>query len=88
MYPEILDWLAVEFREKGWSQKHMVRLILTSRTYRQSSRVSKDLLLRDPGTADVLRPDLVVRFGGLPTSKAVNLWLARHASWADQLSRT
>lgn len=39
-----------------------------------------DLLLRDPGTADVLRPDLVVRFGGLPTSKAVNLWLARHAT--------
>jgi len=39
-----------------------------------------DLLLRDPGTADVLRPDLVLRFGGLPTSTAVNLWLARHAT--------
>jgi 2-succinyl-5-enolpyruvyl-6-hydroxy-3-cyclohexene-1-carboxylate synthase len=39
-----------------------------------------DLLLRDPETADVLRPELVVRFGGLPTSKAVNLWLARHAA--------
>ena len=39
-----------------------------------------DLLLRDPETAGLLRPDLVVRFGGLPTSKAVNQWLARHAA--------
>jgi 2-succinyl-5-enolpyruvyl-6-hydroxy-3-cyclohexene-1-carboxylate synthase len=37
-----------------------------------------DLLLRDADTAGALRPDLVVRFGGLPTSKAVNQWLARH----------
>ena len=39
-----------------------------------------DLLLRDSGTASALRPELVVRFGGLPTSKAVNQWLARHAA--------
>lgn len=39
-----------------------------------------DLLLRDPETAAALRPELVVRFGGLPTSKAVNQWLARHAT--------
>lgn len=39
-----------------------------------------DLLLRDPETASALCPELVVRFGGLPTSKAVNLWLARHAA--------
>jgi 2-succinyl-5-enolpyruvyl-6-hydroxy-3-cyclohexene-1-carboxylate synthase len=39
-----------------------------------------DLLLRDPDTASMLRPDLVVRFGALPTSKAVNQWLARHAA--------
>jgi len=39
-----------------------------------------DLLLRDPQTASALRPELVVRFGGLPTSKAVNQWLARHAA--------
>jgi 2-succinyl-5-enolpyruvyl-6-hydroxy-3-cyclohexene-1-carboxylate synthase len=38
-----------------------------------------DLLLRDPETASALRPGLVVRFGGPPTSKAVNQWLARHA---------
>jgi len=39
-----------------------------------------DLLLRDPETASALRPELVVRFGGLPTSKAVNQWLGRHAA--------
>ena len=36
-HPELLDWLAVEFRESGWDVKHMVRLMVTSRTYRQSS---------------------------------------------------
>ncbi len=37
-HPELLDWLAVEFRESGWDLKHMVRLIVTSHTYRQSGR--------------------------------------------------
>jgi 2-succinyl-5-enolpyruvyl-6-hydroxy-3-cyclohexene-1-carboxylate synthase len=37
-----------------------------------------DLLLRDAATAEALAPDLVVRFGGHPTSAAVNAWLARH----------
>jgi len=37
-----------------------------------------DLLLRDAATAQALAPDLVVRFGGHPTSAAVNAWLARH----------
>lgn len=36
---ELLDWLAVEFRESGWRMKHMHRLIVTSATYRQSSRM-------------------------------------------------
>ena len=34
----LLDWLAVEFRESGWSMKGLQRLIVTSSTYRQSSR--------------------------------------------------
>jgi hypothetical protein len=45
---ELLDWLAVEFMEKGWSVKHIHRLIVTSSTYRQSSRVAPDLQTRDP----------------------------------------
>ena len=36
-HPELLDWLAVEFREHGWSIKHMHRLLMTSRAYRLSS---------------------------------------------------
>src|SRR5262245_40704804 len=39
-HPELLDWLAVEFREKGWSLKHIHRLIVNSAVYRQSSKVS------------------------------------------------
>ncbi|HEV8482074.1 MAG TPA: PSD1 and planctomycete cytochrome C domain-containing protein [Blastocatellia bacterium] len=45
---ELLDWLAVEFMEKGWSVKHIHRLIVTSSAYRQSSRVAPDLQARDP----------------------------------------
>jgi hypothetical protein len=48
VHQELLDWLAVEFRESGWSMKHMTRLIVTSATYRQSSKVSRELLARDP----------------------------------------
>jgi hypothetical protein len=47
-HPELLDWLAAEFREKGWSQKAIHRLIVTSATYRQSSRHRPELQTRDP----------------------------------------
>ena len=47
-HPQLLDWLAVEFMDGGWSLKKMHRLIVTSATYRQSSRVGKELLERDP----------------------------------------
>jgi hypothetical protein len=47
-HPELLDWLAVEFMESGWSLKNLHRLITTSATYRQSSRVTPELLARDP----------------------------------------
>ncbi|MBL9161064.1 MAG: PSD1 domain-containing protein [Verrucomicrobiales bacterium] len=47
-HPELLDWLAVEFRESGWDLKHMVRLIVTSETYRQSSVFQKKALEVDP----------------------------------------
>jgi hypothetical protein len=44
----LLDWLAVEFRDRGWSQKQMHRLLVTSATYRQVSRVTVDHLAKDP----------------------------------------
>jgi hypothetical protein len=47
-HPELLDWLAVEFRESGWNVKHMVELIVTSRTYKQSSEAKPEIVERDP----------------------------------------
>ena len=47
-HPDLLDWLAVEFVESGWDVKHMHRLIMTSATYLQSSRVGPELYQRDP----------------------------------------
>ncbi len=49
IHRDLLDWLAVEFRTGGWSMKRMNRLILTSATYQQSSRVTPDHLTKDPG---------------------------------------
>ncbi len=46
-HPELLDWLAVEFMENGWSMKRLLKTIVTSATYRQSSRVTPELLARD-----------------------------------------
>ncbi len=46
-HPQLLDWLAVEFIERGWSMKHIHKLIVMSATYRQSSRVSPELLAKD-----------------------------------------
>lgn len=47
-HPELLDWLAVEFVESGWDLKHLVRLMVTSATYRQDSRSTEKLNERDP----------------------------------------
>ena len=47
-HPELLDWLALEFRDKGWSFKHLHKLIVTSATYRQSSKVTPQSLEADP----------------------------------------
>lgn len=46
--PALLDWLAAEFRDSGWDVKHVVRLIVTSRTYRQESAKRAELLEKDP----------------------------------------
>jgi hypothetical protein len=47
-HPELLDWLAVEFMDRGWSQKTIQRMIVLSSTYRQDSRVGPELEERDP----------------------------------------
>jgi hypothetical protein len=75
----LLDWLAVEFRERGWSQKHMVRQIVSSATYRQDSRVTKEHLARDPENRLMSRasrfraPSLVLRDVALSASGLMDL---------------
>jgi hypothetical protein len=73
-HPELLDWLAVEFRESGWDVKRLHRLIVTSATYRQSSRVAPGLRERDPENRLLARgarfrlPSLLLRDVALASS--------------------
>jgi hypothetical protein len=48
VHPELLDWLAVEFADSGWDVKHIVRLLVISNTYCQSSLMTPELRERDP----------------------------------------
>lgn len=47
-HPELLDWLAVDFRENGWNIKRLIKQLVMSATYRQSSAISKKQLEQDP----------------------------------------
>ncbi|MGA1235978.1 MAG: DUF1553 domain-containing protein [Limisphaerales bacterium] len=47
-HPELLDWLAAEFMDSGWDVKHVVRLMVSSAAYRQSSEASGELREKDP----------------------------------------
>jgi hypothetical protein len=47
-HPELLDWLAMEFMDSGWDVKKLLKEVLLSSTYRQSSKVSPELYERDP----------------------------------------
>ncbi|MFO0191265.1 MAG: PSD1 and planctomycete cytochrome C domain-containing protein [Planctomycetia bacterium] len=77
---DLLDWLAVDFMERGWSQKEAIRQIVTSETYKQSSAASAEALARDPlnrllargprfrPDAEVVR-DVALAVSGLLTEK-------------------
>jgi hypothetical protein len=54
-HPELLDWLAASFVEDGWSQKKLIRRIVTSAAYRQSSGARPELAERDPGNTWLAR---------------------------------
>jgi hypothetical protein len=54
-HPELLDWLAVEFMDSGWDVKHVLRLMVLSSTYRQSSSASRQVREHDPGNALLAR---------------------------------
>jgi hypothetical protein len=47
-HPELLDWLAVEFRDSGWNIKHMYKLMVMSAVYRQSAKSNSQQLIKDP----------------------------------------
>ncbi len=79
-HPELLDWLATEFVKQDWSVKKSLRLMVTSATYRQSSRTTPELTERDPYNrllargprfrveAEVVR-DLTLSVSGLLSAK-------------------
>jgi hypothetical protein len=54
-HPELLDYLACEFMDSGWDWNHMVRLIVTSRTYRQSSAATPEQRNADPYNRELAR---------------------------------
>ncbi len=54
-HPELLDWLACEFMDSGWDVKHMVRLMVSSRVYRQVSTAPSALRTRDPDNRELAR---------------------------------
>ena len=54
-HPALLDWLAVQFKEKAWDTKQLIKLIVMSATYRQSSNVARSLIERDPHNALLAR---------------------------------
>ncbi|MEX0687433.1 MAG: PSD1 and planctomycete cytochrome C domain-containing protein [Pirellulales bacterium] len=79
LHMELLDWLAVELRERGWSRKHLHRLLVTSATYRQASRVTAPHLAADPENrlharaARFRMPALVLRDAALSAAGLVDL---------------
>jgi hypothetical protein len=77
-HPELLDWLAREFMDSGWSRKAIVRMIVTSATYRQASDGRPDARGRDPGNAWIARqnrlrlPAELIRDNALAVSGLLN----------------
>ncbi|MEM6365167.1 MAG: DUF1553 domain-containing protein, partial [Planctomycetota bacterium] len=77
-HPELLDWLAAEFIESGWDLQHILRVIATSDTYRQSSRTTPKLLEIDPENRLLARaprfrlPAWMIRDNALKVSELLN----------------
>ncbi len=77
-HPELLDWLASEFMANGWSQKALIRTIVLSATYRQSSNVPAELAAKDPENVLLARqarlrlPAELIRDGALFASGLLN----------------
>jgi Protein of unknown function (DUF1553)/Protein of unknown function (DUF1549)/Planctomycete cytochrome C len=78
LHRDLLDWLAVEFRESGWDMKKLNRLIVTSATYRQSSKLNPTLMAVDPENKLLARaprirlPSLILRDWALAASDVLD----------------
>lgn len=78
LHPDVLDWLAVELMESGWNLKHILKLIVTSDTYCQSSEVTPELLQKDPENRLLARgarfrlPSWMLRDSALQTAGLLN----------------
>ena len=77
-HPKLLDWLAVEFMASDWDVKHLLKTIVRSDTYRQSSSATPALLERDPGNRLLARaprfrlPSWMIRDGALKSAGLLN----------------
>lgn len=77
-HPELLDWLAIELMQSGWDLRHLLRMIVTSETYRQSSDVSPQIFELDPQNRLLARgarfrlPSWMIRDAALRTSGLLN----------------
>jgi hypothetical protein len=77
-HPDLLDWLAVEFMDGGWDVKRLLRLIVTSATYRQASDARPEVLARDPENRLLARgarfrlPSWMIRDAALRASGLLN----------------
>ena len=77
-HPKLLDWLAVELIDSNWDLQHIIRIIATSETYRQSSRVTPELMDRDPENRLLARaprfrlPAWMIRDNALKVSGLLN----------------
>ena len=70
-HPELLDWLAVDFVESGWDVKRLMRLLVDSATYQQSSYVSPETLRKDPDNVLLARASRVRLSGELVRDAAL-----------------
>jgi hypothetical protein len=77
-HPELLDWLALEFMNSGWNVKHMMKLMVTSATYKQAATFNKEKLDMDPDNRFLARgsryrlPSWMIRDQALASSGLLN----------------
>jgi hypothetical protein len=72
-HPELLDWLAGELIRSGWDVKHLMKLIVTSATYRQQSQLTTEHLSKDPGNRLLARGPRVRLAGELIRDQALTV---------------